>query len=143
MATVHKHSPSAVAEALRSPSLPVLLTVCALVIGLAALVPLIQSSDATSTNAKIQQLEQERSDWQARVHELELDVAYLGSLDRIENEAKGRLKMVAPQEVHYLTVDVPAPAERRLPSRFLPPQPQKKESGSSLWDRLFGWLPSP
>ncbi len=144
MATAHKaEKASALVELLRSPSLPVLLTASAMAIGLAALLPLVQSSDATTTNGNIQRLEQARADWQARLHEMELEVAGLGSLDRIEREATGRLHMTAPAETHYLTVDVAAPERRKLPSRFLPPQPAQPQAGSSLWDKLFGWLPLP
>ena len=133
----------ALAQLLRSPNLPVLLTVCAVAVGLAALIPLIQSSLATTTNSNVQRLEQEQIDWEARLHELELDVATLGSLDRIESEATSRLHMTPPKETRYITVDVPAPEQRRLPSRFLPPEPAQKEPGPSIWKRLFGWLPLP
>ncbi len=144
MATAPKaHRESAVIQALLSPSLPVLLTLCAVAVGLAALIPLIQSSVATTTNSNVQRLEQERIDWEARLHELELEVATMGSLERIENEAVSRLHMTPPKETRYITVDVPAPEERRLPSRFLPPEPKLEEPGPSVWERLFGWLPVP
>lgn len=144
MATAPKaQRESALAQLLRSPSLPVLLTVCAVAVGLAALIPLIQSSVATTTNSNVQRLEQERIDWEARLHELELDVATMGSLDRIEREAISRLRMTPPKETRYITVDVPAPEQRRLPSRFLPPEPAPEEPGPSIWERLFGWLPVP
>ena len=145
MATAPKtEKASGLAELLRSPSLSVLLAASAMAIGLAALLPLVQSSDATSTNGNIQRLEQQKADWQARLHELELGVASLGSLDRIEREARERLKMTEPGETRYLTMDVPAPGERRLPSRFLPPQSaEQKRSASSIWEKLFGWLPLP
>jgi hypothetical protein len=113
----------------------------ALAIGLAALLPLIQSSGATSTAGDISRLEQEKADWQTRLHELETEVASLGSLERIANEARVRLKMVPPANVHYLSVDAPPPAERRLPSRYLPPPPQQADGGDSLWDKLTGWIP--
>ncbi len=144
MATAHKtERTSALGDLARSPSWPVLLTVCGFAIGLAALLPLVQSSDATSINGRIQQLEQDRSDWQARLHELELEVAGLGSLDRIEREGRERLHMAPPKDIRYLTVDQPPPEQRRLPSRFLPQQAEEKESGSSLWGRLFGWMSLP
>ena len=144
MATAPKaHRESAFIQALRSPSLPVLLTLCAVAVGLAAFIPLIQSSVATTTNSNVQRLDQERIDWEARLHELELDVATMGSLDRIEREAIERLHMTPPQETRYTTVDVPAPEQRRLPSRFLPPEPAPEEPGSSIWEHLFGWLPLP
>lgn len=144
MATVHKTgSDPALTEFMRSPSLPVILTAASLVIGLAALLPLVQSSGATTISGNIQALEQQKADWQARLRELELDVATLGSLDRIEQEATSRLKMGPPREMHYISVDLPPPEQRRLPSRFMPPAHEQKEAGSSLWQDIFGWLPVP
>ena len=128
---------------LGSPSLPVILTVAAMIIGLAALLPLLQSSGATSVAGRIYGLERERTGWQARVRELELEIARMGSLDRVEQEAKTRLQMEAPKEVRYLTVDSPPPREAKLPSRFLPPEPPREGAGASLWEGIFGWLPLP
>ena len=143
MATAHKSETGAVSGILRSPSLPVVLIAAAVVIGLAALLPLVQSSGATSIAGTVHLLELQKADAQARVRELEVAVARLGSLDRIEQEAKKRFQMGPPKEVHYLRVEAPAPQEHRLPSRFLPPQPHHTETGSSLWEDLFGWVPLP
>lgn len=144
MATAHEtQKTSALTEALRSPSLPVLLISSTVAIGLAALLPLLQSSDATTTNGNIQRLEQRIADRQARLHEIELEVASQNSLDRIEREAIERLGMRVPDETLYITVDGPAPEEQRLPSRFLPERAERQESGSSVWDKLFGWFPLP
>jgi cell division protein FtsL len=132
-----------VPRALISPSLPLALIVAAVVVGVAALVPLAQSSNATSTKGSVQELERQRDDWRARVQELEMEVATMGSLNRIEKEAIERLKMEAPQDVRYMRIDEPAPRERKLPSRFLPPQVARDESGSSIWEKAFGWLPLP
>ena len=144
MATAHEtQKVSAVADLLRSPSLPVLLIASTVAIGLAALLPLLQSSDATTTNGNNQRLEQKAADWQARLHEIELEIASLGSLNRIERGAMERLQMTVPEKIHYITVDVPVPEEQRLPNRFLPEQTERQESGSSLWDKLFGWFPLP
>lgn len=131
------------AGALQAGNLPVLLTVAAMVVGLAALLPLVQSSDATTTAGNIQLLEQQQTDWQARLRELELQVASLGSLDRIQAEAVQRLKMVPPQEIHYIAVPAPAPQQSKLPNRYLPPAQPSQHSGSSLWSDLFGWVPLP
>ena len=134
---------SAPAGILRAPSLPLLLTIAALAIGLAALLPLVQSSSATSTNGNIQRLEKEKTDWQARLREIELEVAGLSSLNRIEQEARTRLGMVQPEETTYITVPGPAPLTWRLPGRFLPVAIEQPEPGSSLWDKAFGWIPLP
>ena len=140
MATVPKQEQSALGLA-HAGSLPVILIVATLVIGFTALLPLVQSSGATSTAGRIQELEREKQDWQARSRELELDVATLGSLSRIEQEARLRMGMTKPTQTHYITVDVPPPEERKLPSRFLPPERSHTSVSSSFWHALFGWLP--
>lgn len=140
MATVRKEQRSAI-DFPHAGTLPVVLIVAALVVGFTALLPLVQSSGATSTAGDIEQLQRERQDWQARLHELEVDVATLGSLARIEKEARTRLGMTRPKETHYITVDAPPPEERKLPSRFLSPDNERAETDKSVWDTLFGWLP--
>ncbi len=138
----NRQGSSAVPEVLRGTNIPVILILAALVVGIAALLPLVQTSLATSTGGNVSRLEQLREDWQARLHEQEVSVARLGSLDRIESAAKVRLKMVAPDSVTYLRVDAPAPAPLKLPSRYLPDEKGPVESGS-LWEDFFGWLPLP
>jgi cell division protein FtsB len=143
LATVEKTPrPSSLPQALSISSLPLALIAAAIAVGLAALLPLIQSSGATSTNSRVHQLRQELTDWDARTQALEADVATLGGLERIENEAARRFKMVPPQETIYLQVEVAEPEPRKLPSRFQPPSEARPEpEGSSIWDRLFGWFP--
>ncbi len=138
----NRQGSSAVPEVLRGTNIPVILILAALVVGIAALLPLVQTSLATSTGGNVSRLEQLREDWQTRLHEQEVNVARLGSLDRIESAAKVRLKMVAPDSVTYLRVDAPAPAPLKLPSRYLPDEKGPVESGS-LWEEFFGWLPLP
>ena len=138
----NRDASSAIPEMLQGTNIPVILIVGALIVGVAALLPLVQTSLATSTGGNVSRLEQLREDWQARLDEQELRVAGLGSLDRIESEAKVRLKMVAPDSVTYLGVDAPAPAPHKLPSRYLPDEKEPVESGS-LWEDLFGWMPLP
>ncbi len=131
------------AGAFSAGSLPVILTIAAVIIGLAALLPLLQSSGATSIGGRVAELEQERDGWQARLEELQVDVATLGSLDRIDREARTRLKMQPPTDPHYIAVDAAPPQQEQLPGRFLPPAPEKTNAGSSLWDDLFGWISLP
>ena len=143
MTTVQRTGRHILPELVRSPSMPTLLIVCALAIGAAALVPLVQSSMATTTNGNVRRLEQQRDDWRARLQELELDVATMAGLDRIEKKAKTDLKMAEPKETRYITVAAAAPEPRRLPSRYLPPAPDQREAKPSIWDQLLDWLPLP
>jgi hypothetical protein len=131
------------AAGLWGANLPVLLIVAAMAVGMAALLPLVQTSGATTTAGRIRELEQQRRDWQAQLHEQEVRVAELGSLDRVDKEARERLKMVPPTEIHYFRVDAAAPEPHKLPSRFSPEEPTYSEAGSSLWEDVAGWLPLP
>ena len=143
MATVQKTERHLLPELLRSPSLPTLLIISALAIGAAALLPLVQSSIATSTNGNVHRLEQQRDDWQAHIQETELEVATMASLERIEEAARTDLKMVEPKESRYITVAAEPPEPRRLPSRYLPPAAKEAQSEPAIWQQLLDWLPLP
>jgi cell division protein FtsL len=144
VATAHKsNAGTTVIEGLQSSGLPVALSLAAVIIGIAALLPLIQSSGATSKAGRVNALEEERTASQARLRELEVEVARLGSLDRIEQEARTRLGMEEPKETHFIPVDVPGPQPLKAPSRYLPAEPQHPHTSSSLWEDIFGWLPLP
>ncbi|HXG36002.1 MAG TPA: hypothetical protein VNL15_03440 [Dehalococcoidia bacterium] len=133
---------AAVRQALRTSSLPLLLTVVLLAVGFAALLPLIQSSVATTRNGQIQQLERAKADWQAQVQESEALIAYLGSLDRIEREAVQR-GMKPPEQTYYVKIPGPGPESKKLPSRFLPPPERPLQPEESWWEKIFGWVPLP
>lgn len=127
-----------------SLSLPVVLTVAVVAIGLAGALSLLPSSQATRTSYSIRQLEMARNDWQARIHELEAEIASLGSLERIDREARERLGMVPPTETIYITVDVPAPEKQLLPARFLPTTEEKPQAERQSWlESLLDFLPLP
>ncbi|MFQ5472136.1 MAG: septum formation initiator family protein, partial [Dehalococcoidia bacterium] len=129
---------------LRPENLPVVLIVATMIVGIAALLPLVQSSASTSTAGSIRQLEEERIGWQTQLQELELDVASMGSLDAIEREARRRFKMIRPEEVVYILVDSPPPEARRIPSRYLPQDSSvATDENSSVWEDLISWLPLP
>jgi cell division protein FtsL len=128
----------------RPLSMPLVLTIALVAVGLAALLPLLQSSQATTTGYNIRELERQRNDWEARIHELEAEVASLASLDRIENEAHERLNMQAPEDTLYITVDLPAPDSQPIPERFLPPKSQEASpTHKSWWRSLLDQLPLP
>jgi cell division protein FtsL len=124
-------------------SLPSLVIICLVVIGLAALLPLLLSSTLVTTNSEIRDLERVRNDWEARMQELQAEVAALGSLDRIETEARGRLGMVPPSETVYIVVDQPSPEPQLVPSRFMPPEKEQTHHDDSWWETILGILPLP
>jgi len=128
----------------RPLGMPVVLTIALVAVGLAGLLPLLQSSQATTTGYNIRQLERQRNDWEARSHELEAEIASLAALDRIEREARERLHMQEPEDTLYLTVDVPRPESQPVPDRFLPPEKQESvKEDQSWWQSLLDLLPFP
>jgi hypothetical protein len=138
MATARKQAPTA--GVWRSPALPALLTLAALVIGVAALLPLIQSSSATSTAGDVRRLESERNDMRARLRALELEVAQMGSLTRIEQEAASRFAMGPAKQQHYIAVDAPALEPRKIPSRYLPEPAEQTSDSPSLIEDIADWM---
>jgi len=132
--------PVAATGVLRSPALPVFLTLAALVIAVAALLPLIQSSSATSTAGEVRTLEAERTDMRARLRGLELEVAHMGSLGRIEQEAAARFKMGPAKQQHYIAIDAPALEPRKIPSRYLPEQTEPSSGSPSLIEDVVDWV---
>jgi cell division protein FtsB len=145
MATAPKAEPARhVGGLLRPENLPVVLTIAAMVVGVAALLPLVQSSSSTSTAGDIQKLEDEKTGIQAQLQELEIDVARMGSLEWIEKEARTRFRMTSPEDTIYLPVDSTPPEARKIPDRYLTEsQGTEPTGGSSIWEDVFGWVPLP
>lgn len=125
----------------RPLSMPVVLTIALVAVGLAGLLPLLQKSQDVNTNYSIRQLERQRNDWEARIHELEAEIASLAALDRIEKEARQRLDMQTPGDTVYLSVDVASPESQPIPDRFLPPKQESVKEQQSWWQSLLDLLP--
>lgn len=143
MATVQRTGRGILTGVFQAPSMPTLLLISALAIGAAALIPLVVSSIATSTSGNVHRLEQQRDDWQARIQGLELEVASMAGLDRIEREARTRLNMVEPQQTVYIAVPSQPPEPRSLPARYLPRPAQERQAEPGIWQQILGWLPLP
>jgi cell division protein FtsL len=118
----------------------VVLLLAALAIGVTALIPLIQSSRATSTAGEVRTLEAQRADERARLRALELEIAQLGSLSRIEQEAAARFKMGPPKVQNYIAVDAPGPQPRKLPSRYLGAPSEASSDSPSLFEEIVDWI---
>ena len=69
---------------------PPLLPVALMIIVALGLLRIIQSSEATTTNYSIQELEQQRLEARTVNSELEAEIARLSALDRIQSEAERR-----------------------------------------------------
>lgn len=89
---------------LHNPRLAPWLPLASVLVGVASLFYLAQTSDLTTTGYSIQELQQEESNWKLRNEQLALEVAKSKSLAAVEAEAINRLLMVRPKEVVYLQV---------------------------------------
>ena len=127
----------------RPLDMPVVLTIILMAVGLAAFLPLLQDSRVVNINYSIRQLERQRNDWEARSQELEAEIASLAALDRIEKDARERLKMQVPEQTLYLSVDVASPESQPIPARFLPPKQESAKEDKSWWRSLLDMLPFP
>ncbi len=85
----------------------------------AALLPVVQSSKATSAGYETRQLERRKTDLQASIYNAQSEIAERGSLEHIEREARGRLGMLPATRTVVLKVDDAAPPAWQVPSRFL------------------------
>lgn len=122
-------------------SLPIILVLAAMIVGIAALLPLVQSSGATTTVGDITTLQRQRDDWQTRLEEEQLKVAQMSSLAAIRKIATERLHMGEADVIRYVTVNAPAPAADTVPTGVLPEPQKQPQSGNSLLDDIIGLLP--
>lgn len=123
---------------------PILLVAGASII-IIGLLRVVQTSQATTANFAVQELQQEKLELETSVRQLEADVAGLSSLARIEREAK-RLGLVPPAA--YASVDVNVAWEaagERLPTRFAPEETNEAGGGdldgSPWWQDVLRHLP--
>ena len=123
-----------------APGLRAMLIAAGLAVVGAGLLQVVQTSNVTSTGYHIQGLQEERLEWDARVHQLEAEVASLASLERVEREARERLGLVPAEGRLYLEVNAPVPAQQLLPTRFAPAQPPEQSSNGSWWQDLLDLL---
>lgn len=130
-----------------SPSLrvgPVLLAVGA-IIALIAVLQVLQTSRATTASFKIEQMQRQKLELETSVSQLQVQVAGLSSLARIQQEAK-RLGLGPPASREVVRVSVPGPSgdSAQIPARFLQTEPADTKAGeqkSSWWDDLLKHIP--
>lgn len=131
--------PQIPARSARLPRSGTILT--AALVATAALLPVVQSSNLTTTGYEIRALEQRRSDLQASIYNAQVDIARLGSLERIEREARDRLGMVPADRTVSVQVTVPPPTPRQIPARYLPEPSPAPRLPTGWWHRLLARLP--
>ena len=127
---------------LRTPSgrlNPGLLAVIAFT-ALAALLPVVQNSTATSRGFDIQSSQRQEAQLVGEIGLLEGEVASLTSLTRIERRAR-EIGLVPVPDPIFITVNEPGPAPAQLPSEYLPRPEARVVSSTPWWKSLVSWLP--
>lgn len=129
------HVPSG--EATRGLRRALALAFTVALIALAILLPVMQNSDEAAQGYRIRSLQQQKADLDAQIYRTQSSIAQLGSLARVDSEARNRLGMIPATREVAVAVDVPQPSVRPLPNRYLPPpaSPPSKHQ-QSLWQRL-------
>lgn len=114
----------------------------AALVAAAALLPVVQNSNATSAGYETRRLERRKAALQAAIHSTQAEVAQLGSLERVDREARERLGMAAAAQMVVVQVTEPAPAGWEVPPRFLPqeddpPRQAARSAVRALLAKLF------
>jgi hypothetical protein len=126
----------------RRLGIPAVTVLAAGLVAAAALLPVAQSSGATSTGGDIRRLEVQKADLQARIHLAQTEIAEQAAIDRVEQRARDM--GLVPERFMYVRVSEPPPAAG-MPSRYLneeePVTPATE--GQSWWKALLSKLPSP
>lgn len=111
-----------------------------LVAGMAAMLPVIQNSTATSEGFDLQAYQAQEAELRSQITLLEADVARLTSLKRIERRAL-EIGLVEASDPIYVNVNEPGPAPAKLPAEYLPrPEPARPDP-EPWWKPLVNWLP--
>ncbi len=109
-------------------------------VGLCAMLPVIQNSAATSQGFDIQEIRQREARLSGEISLLESDVARLTSLTRIERRAQD-IGMVTATNPIFVTVNEPGPAPAKLPAEYLPRRTPEQDAPAPWWKPLVSWLP--
>ena len=119
-----------------------LLVVAVGIVGLSAMLPVIQNSSATSAGFALQDLEGQQAQLEGEIRLLESDVARLTSLPRIERRALD-IGLTPGPSPYFVTVSEPGPAPAKLPAEYLPGPVRQGDGTESWWQSLLRWLPLP
>ena len=107
--------------------------------GLAAMLPVLQNSTATSRGFDVQRLQNEQTRINGDIRLLEADVAQLTSLPRIQRRA-AEIGLGPAETPIYVTIDEPGPAPAKIPAEYLPGPAPKTDEPESWLHSLLKWV---
>jgi hypothetical protein len=110
------------------------------VVGLSALLPVLQNSRTTTRGFRNQELEARQTELDGEIRQLEADVANLTSLDRIDRRAQA-IGLRPGADPFYVEVHEAGPAPAKIPAELLPALPHDNEKPQPLWRSLLSRVP--
>ena len=113
-----------------------------LVVGVSAMLPVLQSSAATSEGFKTQEAQLQESKLQGDISVMEAEVSQLTSLTRIQRRAT-EMGLGPSDNPVYVHIDEPGPAPAKIPAEYLPRTVPTRGSPAPWWRSLVDWLPLP
>jgi hypothetical protein len=111
-------------------------------LGVSAMLPVLQNSAATSSGFKTQELRAEQAKLNGDIRTTEAEVAQLTSLTRIERRA-GEIGLGPGTNPIFVNVDQPGPAPAKIPSEYLPAPTPSTSEPEPWWRSLFSRVPLP
>ncbi|GIW08253.1 MAG: hypothetical protein KatS3mg060_3058 [Dehalococcoidia bacterium] len=128
-------------DGIRLGRLPGVITMATGIVSIVSVLLLIQTSGVASVGYDIQRLEETRDHWRESNWQLEHEIASLKSLDRIEREARTKLKMQPTEKPVFVSVDV-KPTTRDAPAWTppSPPPPTVRVQHAGGMQGFFAWL---
>ena len=102
------------------------------VLGISAVLPVVQDSTATSQGFQIQTMQADNTKLESQISQTEADVAALTSLARIQRRAN-EIGLIPGQKPIYVTITTPGPAPAKLPAEYLPGASQSQAGPDSWW----------
>lgn len=112
------------------------------VVGLSAMLPVLQNSTATDRGFEIQRTQSEQAQIKGEISLLESDVARLTSSSRIQRRA-AEIGLSPATSPIFVVVDEPGPAPAKLPAEYLPGLAPQRTAPEPWWQSLLEWLPLP
>ncbi len=109
------------------------------VVGIAALLPVLQNSTATTRGFDVQRLTAEGVQLRSDISFTESEVASLTSMARIKQRA-AEIGLVPGDTPYYISVTEPGPAPAKIPSEYLPGPVPSKDRPAPWWRSLFSWV---
>ena len=113
-----------------------------LMVGMSAMLPVLQNSTATSRGFNMQHFQADETKLKGEISLVEANVAVLTSLSRIERRAT-EMGLGPTDNPIYVRVDIAGPAPAKIPSEYLPTHAPTRDEPEPWWRSLFNSLSLP